>query len=679
MITTPPFLLFAALLFWGWQTGYLLAGALLGFVLEASRRIEARWDFSQSDFDRLWNICTVLFLGAAIYLFFDEGTVSFNDFLVDAGRRPEALREKGRAALLLIQWFPLILFPFMAAQAFSASRDVDAATFSWLLRRWRRRENADGFSNLRINGSFVYFAICLFAASAANQRTPWFFAGMAVLLGWALWAQRARSYSAVLWALLLLLAIAGGYGGHVGLSRLQNVIEQANLPWFNRFAPLGFDGRQTRTFLGRIGRLKLSDRIVLRVRTDGQRPPGLLREASYNVFREALWLHQTRDTRGLLPEENPASWVLATNAGLVRQLTIGKFTSRAETLLAVPLGVLELHHLPVVLQRNAMGTLHVGGAPGVLEYDVTFASTSTVDSPPMESDYDRPTKEAAALRQVAEDIGLTYGMPAPEAMRRVAAFFQEHFRYARYLGRTHLATSNETALTRFLLTHRRGHCEYFATAAALLLREAGIPTRYAVGYAVQEGAGKKFVVRERHAHAWTLVYYENSWHDFDTTPGSWDAIEAQDASWLLPVKDFFSATWYQFSKWRWSSVEWRKYVIWAPAPLLVVALAGFVFKRQWRNGRKPGALTTRARPGEDSEFYLIENALARRGLDRRSAESWTAWLGRIRPQVAHAPTLDELVRLHQRYRFDPRGLTKKEREHLRAGARDFMARRKSSD
>ena len=93
-------------------------------------------------------------------------------------------------------------------------------------------------------------------------------------------------------------------------------------------------------------------------------------------------------------------------------------------------------------------------------------------------------------------------------------------------GRRNGSRAN-TPLTRFLLTSRSGHCEYFATATVLLLRQLGIPARYAVGYYVHEPAGSGYVVRERDAHAWCLAWNRQtgSWDDFDTTPASWVAIE----------------------------------------------------------------------------------------------------------------------------------------------------------
>jgi len=66
---TPPFLLGATLLFWGWQTGFLMAGAVMALVLESSRFVKTRWDLSDEDFHRIWTFCTLLILAAAIFAF----------------------------------------------------------------------------------------------------------------------------------------------------------------------------------------------------------------------------------------------------------------------------------------------------------------------------------------------------------------------------------------------------------------------------------------------------------------------------------------------------------------------------------------------------------------------------------------------------------------------------------
>ena len=65
------------------------------------------------------------------------------------------------------------------------------------------------------------------------------------------------------------------------------------------------------------------------------------------------------------------------------------------------------------------------------------------------------------------------------------------------LGVTDLGESRAqeaaTKVAEFLLKTRAGHCEHFATATTMLLRAAGVPTRYAVGYSVQEKKGDQCV------------------------------------------------------------------------------------------------------------------------------------------------------------------------------------------
>ena len=247
--------------------------------------------------------------------------------------------------------------------------------------------------------------------------------------------------------------------------------------------------------------------------------------------------------------------------------------------------------------------------------------------------------------------------------------------HATFLTTSHAVTTNETALARFLLHTRSGHCEYFATATTLLLRKAGVPTRYAVGYSVQEGSGKKFIVRERHAHAWALVWDGKNWIDFDTTPSSWNALESAHASWLQPIKDFFSDLWFQFSKFRWSKTEWRKYFMWAPVPLLIIALARFIFGKQWKKMRAKRKEQGRASAlaGIDSDFYLIEKHFAACGLERRTSENWSDWLERIEKHESSMASLHRVLLLHQRHRFDPRGLNERDRAVLREDVTRWLA------
>jgi hypothetical protein len=81
----------------------------------------------------------------------------------------------------------------------------------------------------------------------------------------------------------------------------------------------------------------------------------------------------------------------------------------------------------------------------------------------------------------------------------------------------------ETAdpVAEFLLRKKAAYCEYFASAAVLLLRAQGIPARYVKGVTVRaEGlVGGHFVVRESDAHAWVEAHLaETGWVEADPTP-----------------------------------------------------------------------------------------------------------------------------------------------------------------
>jgi transglutaminase-like putative cysteine protease len=66
---------------------------------------------------------------------------------------------------------------------------------------------------------------------------------------------------------------------------------------------------------------------------------------------------------------------------------------------------------------------------------------------------------------------------------------------------------------------RRGHCQYFATSAVLLLRRAGFQARCVAGFASDEVSEGAVVFRALHAHAWLeVVNSKGSWQRVDATP-----------------------------------------------------------------------------------------------------------------------------------------------------------------
>jgi uncharacterized protein YbdZ (MbtH family) len=295
-----------------------------------------------------------------------------------------------------------------------------------------------------------------------------------------------------------------------------------------------------------------------------------------------------------------------------------------------------------------------------------------MDSPAnQDEDTAVPAREVPALTEVISEMKLREP-GREEAKVALSRFFREKFNYSSWQGPDRAASTNETPLGRFLLTNRSGHCEYFATAATLLLRQLKIPARYAVGYAVHEISGQKYVVRQRDAHAWCLVWNgeKQLWEDFDTTPASWVEAEGKRASDLQWLSDAWSRLGFEFAKLRWGQTRLRQYILWGLGPVLALLLYQIIFRsrRQRKRGSAPRPELAVNWPGLDSEFYEVERKLIQRGLGRQPGEPLSAWLARIAadPAVAglRSPLL-ELLRLHYRLRFDPQGLDAAERATLR--------------
>ena len=114
-----------------------------------------------------------------------------------------------------------------------------------------------------------------------------------------------------------------------------------------------------------------------------------------------------------------------------------------------------------------------------------------------------------------------------------------------------------------------------------------------------------------------------------------------------------------------------------------IALAGLIAVFIWRlfrgkrAARQAAVVAMRHRfNGEDSEFYAVEARLAARAGARAAHESLAAWLARIEPAIDR-PLREALARakaLHERYRFDPRGIGAGERRALRSECLALSAR-----
>jgi transglutaminase-like putative cysteine protease len=107
-------------------------------------------------------------------------------------------------------------------------------------------------------------------------------------------------------------------------------------------------------------------------------------------------------------------------------------------------------------------------------------------------------------------------------------------------------TSGESddPLDDFLFVSRRGHCEYFSTAMALMLRRAGVPSRNVTGFVggTYNRFGEYYSVRQGDAHSWVEAYIEGQgWQRFDPTPASGAQTLMATTGFLATLRDVLEA------------------------------------------------------------------------------------------------------------------------------------------
>ncbi len=114
--------------------------------------------------------------------------------------------------------------------------------------------------------------------------------------------------------------------------------------------------------------------------------------------------------------------------------------------------------------------------------------------------------------------GLDPSRDPATAAAALERWFQSDFTYA-----LESLPAGPNGLETFLLEKKSGHCQSFATAMALLLREIGIPSRFVAGFAGGEIGpfGRYILVRGENAHAWVEAWCgDKGWVTFDPTPAA---------------------------------------------------------------------------------------------------------------------------------------------------------------
>ncbi len=620
------------ILAWGIQADLIWFAIPITVTLEARYFVNRRWALTKQDFYRVADLTSFAMVGMVIFLFLNARTYHF--------------------ITTLIQWLPILFSPLVIVLAYSTTERMTLDILFYSLRR--QREPVQQSWDM----DYLLLGMCLLAAGFNTSDHLLFFPLAVIAIFWSLYPLRSSRYQAGVWILAVAVTFISAEFAHQTIRGTHLAIKAKTEQWITNWLMQRTDPLKIRTALGKVGQLKLSDSILFRIETsEGHHFPSLLQEAIYNHPSSGFSMEWDAWETNFnnVTHEDDFTWRFSDRSAEESSAKIYLEFDRERSLVPAPASLSEIHDLPALeVKLNKYGTIQGTGLVPSPSYEIKYALENPISDPPGEIDLFLDETHEKLLSGIVEKGNY----PAKKAVAFVQSYFSD-FKYSLYQD----DQGAKNPLEHFLYTRKAGHCEYFASATTLLLRQMGVPTRYVVGYAVQEYNPTlgMYIVRQRHAHAWTIAHVNNKWIVVDTTPGVWLDEEDDNANPLQPMFDFATNYSFMFRMW-WNDqkvedYELELYII--GGLLLLFLIWRITTSEQVIISGKKSSNTDSRLFGKDSPFYKVEAYLSEEGLRRDRGELLRHWLIRIQK-----PELLPLLVTHNRWRFDPLSIGSDEKSAL---------------
>jgi hypothetical protein len=373
--------------------------------------------------------------------------------------------------------------------------------------------------------------------------------------------------------------------------------------------------------------------IVLRIWAD--QPPDHFKGAVFDTYRRGAWSRSEAWTSPT-SSRNEQEFSVFCQVSDTLEPALGWARSEVATdgYLLVPSGAGCAGVVADSVRMVGSGVWNLGG-PGLERGWMWFAGETPRRV--LVAERDVPPELADLLDSIGAEAGIRSGLSTDSVAARIERWFAGHFRYS-----LRVSDPEDLDPLRVFLSERRGFCEHFATAGALLARSAGIPSRVVTGYAYPSPLAGGWVARRANAHAWVELHDSaGGWRTWDPTPASDPAIAAR-GWWVGQVEGWAmraSRWWHVLRDGRWRAdlerlVEGALGRVRGTAgfgiALLVVAAGSWWL---WRSrlavvrekDDRHGAWRRRARRAED--------LLRRAGWVRIPGETFGEFLGRLPPEA----------------------------------------------
>lgn len=323
-----------------------------------------------------------------------------------------------------------------------------------------------------------------------------------------------------------------------------------------------FTGFSESVTLGEIGDLKHDNAVVMHIRFEDARPLGAFRwrGVALDEFTGRGWRKSPEARRSIKKDKDRGFFQLGTTEALHRLTT--------QTVFLEPIGspALFAASRPIAIQGDLPFVLVDGeGSIQTRRHDFerliykVLSDVSEPDESLLRSDsrfypaaFGRYLQLPAALDPRIDALANAIVVNAHarnryDEAKAIEAYLQQEFGYS-----LQMRSSGPDPLTDFLFNVKSGHCEYFSTAMAVMLRTRGIAARVVNGFLPGEynDAAAAYTVRQSDAHSWVEVYFPESqtWVTFDPTPaaGKAEPVSAGITAQLGKYAEALELFWFQY-------------------------------------------------------------------------------------------------------------------------------------
>ena len=297
-----------------------------------------------------------------------------------------------------------------------------------------------------------------------------------------------------------------------------------------RFVPQRYrlPGFANEISLGAIGEIKQNSTPVMHIRpyaTDGVLPPLRWRGAALTNFDGKRWYNPRTIEEDLRLDRGVFNLSTRPAIGRTLRYEVQLSAIASDTLFFAGTPQTVTVNLRV-LRRGAGGSIHV---PRLLVTGLRYAVYAVLEDDRLGRPAEPEPLSDAARRELllVPNPDTRVGFLAREMAQGAVTHEEEARAIERHLRQDYRYTlelpEREEAdpISHFLFVRRKGHCEYFASAMAVMLRTMGIPSRVATGFlsGVYNPVTGWQVVRASDAHSWVEAWIEGKgWVTFDPTP-----------------------------------------------------------------------------------------------------------------------------------------------------------------